>query len=132
MLCLPAPPTVGATSPTCINYGHTNHFTQECTAPRKNAAQGHVNHPPRGPQKVATTKTGRVNYNTMEDVLEGEQLLAGTFSLQGHPIIILFNSGATHNLISKACIQKCQLAIMHVSTPYMISTWGGDCHQPSS
>jgi hypothetical protein len=61
----------------------------------------------------------------MEDVPEGEQVLTGMFSLNGHPIIILFDFGAGHNFISKTCIKNCQLTIMHLSTPYMISTPGG-------
>jgi hypothetical protein len=60
----------------------------------------------------------------MENVPEGEQILAGTFSLNGHPIIILLDFGATHNFNSKACTQKCQLAITHLSIPYMISIPG--------
>jgi hypothetical protein len=74
---------------------------------------------------VAVAKTGRINYTTLEDVLEGEQVLAGMFTLNGHPIVILFYSGATHNLISKACTKSRWLTITHLSTPYMISTLGG-------
>jgi hypothetical protein len=70
-------------------------------------------------------KTGRVNYTTMEDVPEGEKVLAGTFSLNRYLVVILFDSGATHDFISKACIQKSQLAIQHMSTPYLIKTPGG-------
>jgi hypothetical protein len=46
-------------------------------------------------------------------------------SLNGHPIVVLFYSGATHNFNSKACTQNCQLTITQLSTPYMISTLGG-------
>jgi hypothetical protein len=70
-------------------------------------------------------KTGRVNYTSMEDVPEGEQVLAGTFSLNGYLVVILFDSGATHDFISKACTQRCLLVIQHINTPYMISTPGG-------
>jgi predicted aspartyl protease len=58
----------------------------------------------------------------MEDIPEGEQVLAGTFSLNGYPVVTLFDSGATHDFISKACTQRCQLVIQHIDTPYMIST----------
>jgi hypothetical protein len=74
---------------------------------------------------VTIAKTGHVNYNTMEDIPEGEQVLAGTFSLNGQLVVILFDSGATHDFISKACIQKSQLTIQHISTPYLIKTSGG-------
>jgi hypothetical protein len=76
--------------------------------------------------RVIAAKTGRVNYTTMEDIPEGEQVLAGTFLLNGYPIVILFDSGATHDFISKACTQKYQLTIAHTHTPYKISTLGGN------
>jgi hypothetical protein len=74
---------------------------------------------------VAAAKTGRVNYTTLEDIPEGEQVLVGTFSLNEYPAVVLFNSGATHDFITKACTQRCQLSIHHVDTPYLISTPGG-------
>jgi hypothetical protein len=95
-------------------------------APKKTATQGHITPPPRGPQKVAVVKTGRVNYTTMEDIPKGEQVLTGTFSLNGHPTTVLFDSGASHDFISKACTQKHQLVIEHIITPYLIRTPGGN------
>jgi hypothetical protein len=91
---LPAPPTAGAASGhTCFNYLCSAHFARECTALKRTATQGHVTPPPRGPQKVTVAKAGRVNYTTMEDIHEGEHILAGTFSLNGHPTTVLFDSG---------------------------------------
>jgi hypothetical protein len=82
--------------------------------------------PPRGPQKVVVAKTDRVNYTTMEDIPEGEQVLVGMFSLNGHPTTVLFDSGASHDFNSKACTQKHQLVIEHIITPYLIHTPGGN------
>jgi hypothetical protein len=73
---------------------------------------------------VVATRTSRVNYTTVEDVSESEQVLVGTFSLNMHPIIVLFDSGASHDFINKACTQKCQLVIEHMTTPYTILTPG--------
>jgi hypothetical protein len=93
--------------------------------PKKKAAQGDITHPPHGPQKVAVVKIGRVNYTTMEGIPEGEPVLAGTFFLNDHSAIVLFDSDATHDFVSKACTQKCNLVIEPISAPYMISTPGG-------
>jgi hypothetical protein len=49
----------------------------------------------------------------------------GTLSLNGYLVVILFDSSATHDFISKACIQKSQLVIQHIGTPYLIKTPGG-------
>jgi hypothetical protein len=56
----------------------------------------------------------------MEDIPEGEQVLTSMFYLNEHPIVILFNSSATHDFISKACTQRHQLDIQHSNTPYLI------------
>jgi predicted aspartyl protease len=48
----------------------------------------------------------------------------GTFYLNGHPILILFDSGATRDFISKTCTQKYQMTIESIKTPYMIRTLG--------
>jgi hypothetical protein len=48
------------------------------------------------------------------------------FFINDHSAIVLFDSGATYDFVSKACTQKCKLVIEPISAPYMISTPGGD------
>jgi hypothetical protein len=67
-------------------------------------------------------KTDRVNYTTMEDIPEGEQVLAGTFFSERAPCYHFVCSGASHDFISRACTQKSHMAIEYLPTPYMIST----------
>jgi hypothetical protein len=50
------------------------------------------------------------------------QSLRVRYFLNNHSTIILFDSGATHDFISKACTQKCKLVIEPINAPYMIST----------
>jgi hypothetical protein len=66
-------------------------------------------------------RSGRVNHTTVEDIPMGE-VHASTFLLFGHPIIILFDSGASHDFISSACAKNAQLSHWVGKPSYMIST----------
>jgi hypothetical protein len=63
----------------------------------------------RGQQKGPTPWTGRTNYTTVEEIPTGEEVLAGTFFLNEHPVIILFNSGALHDFMSSTSAKKAKL-----------------------
>jgi predicted aspartyl protease len=58
----------------------------------------------------------------VEEIPTGEELLVGTFFLNEHPIIILFDSGASHDFISSTCAKKVMLSMLAMEAPYMIST----------
>jgi hypothetical protein len=51
-------------------------------------------------------------------------MLAGMFSLNEHPVIILFDSGASHDFISSTCAKKAMLSMVAMEAPYVISTLG--------
>jgi predicted aspartyl protease len=61
----------------------------------------------------------------MEEIPTGEEVLVGTFSLNEHPVIILFDSGASHDFISSTCAKKAMLSMVATEAPYVISTPGG-------
>jgi hypothetical protein len=44
------------------------------------------------------------------------------FFLNKHPIIILFDSGASHDFVSSACAERARLRLVPSWTPYVIST----------
>jgi predicted aspartyl protease len=52
-------------------------------------------------------------------------VLASTFFLNERPIVILFDSGASHDFTSSACAKKARLTLMASGAPYVISTHGG-------
>jgi hypothetical protein len=70
-------------------------------------------------------RSGHVNHTTVEDIPEGEEVLAGTLILFEHPVIILFDSGASHNFMSSTCAKKPKLALTITKPSYKISTHGG-------
>jgi hypothetical protein len=66
---------------------------------------------------------GHTNYTTMEEIPMGEEVLAGTFFLNKHPVIIL-DSGVSHDFISSTCAKKTMLSMVVAEAPYVISTPG--------
>jgi hypothetical protein len=71
------------------------------------------------------SRSGRVNHTTVKDIPEGEEVLAGTFLLFGHPILIMFDSGASHDFMSSTCGKRAELSLTVSKPSYMISTPGG-------
>jgi hypothetical protein len=61
----------------------------------------------------------------VEEIPMGEEVLAGMFSHNEHPIIILFDSGALHDFISSTSAKKARLSMVAMKAPYVISTPGG-------
>jgi hypothetical protein len=78
-------------------------------------------HQQRGP----APRTGHVNYRTMDGIPTREEVFAGAFFLNERPIIILFDSGASHDFMSSTCVKKARLTLMAPGAPYVISTPGG-------
>jgi hypothetical protein len=67
----------------------------------------------------------RATYTTEEEIPMGEEVLAGTFFLNEHPILILFDSGASHDFVSSACAERAKLTLVASEAAYVISTPGG-------
>jgi hypothetical protein len=55
----------------------------------------------------------------------GEEVLASTFFLNERPIVILFDSGASHDFMSSTCAKKARLTLVVSGMPYVISTPSG-------
>jgi hypothetical protein len=88
-----------------------------------------INHQ-KGPQRDPTPWTGRANYTTVEAIPMGEEVLVGTLFLSEHPVIILFDSRASHDFMSSTCAKKGMLSLVTSGAPYEISTPGGRVDSP--
>jgi hypothetical protein len=53
------------------------------------------------------------------------EVLVGTFFLKEHLVIILFDSGVSHDFMSSTCAKKAKLSLVASGAPYVISTPGG-------
>jgi hypothetical protein len=67
---------------------------------------------------------GHAKFTALEEIPPGEEVLAGTFFLYEHPIIVLFDSRASHDFLSLACVRKAKLNPCATPVPYSISTPG--------
>jgi hypothetical protein len=105
------------------------HFAQECCQSKQSnspRALAPVVNRQRGHQKGLVPWTGCANYTTVEEIAMGEEVLAGTFFLHERPIIIiLFDSGASHDFMSFTYAKKAKLSLVASGAPYVISTLGG-------
>jgi hypothetical protein len=61
----------------------------------------------------------------MDEIPTGEEVLEGMFFLNEHPIIILFDSGASYDFMSSTYPKKVKLSLVASGVPYVISTPGG-------
>jgi hypothetical protein len=69
-------------------------------------------------------RQGRVNFTTLAELPEGALIMTGTFSINYKPVIILFDSGATHSFICDKCVARVRLDSCQVKGSYIISTPG--------
>jgi len=74
-----------------------------------------------GKGKKSAPKMGQLHYSQLEQVPEGEPVLAGTFLVNDHPTVVLFDSGATFSFISKAYALKHGYKIIELKHKYHIT-----------
>jgi hypothetical protein len=66
-----------------------------------------------------------VNLTTLSELPEGTPIMTGTFSINHYPVIVLFDTGATHSFISMDCGTRVGLDICDINEAYRIVTPGG-------
>jgi hypothetical protein len=101
------------------------HFVRDSHQPKQSnssQASAPMVNQQRGQQRDPAPQTGCCNYTTLDEIPICEGVLAGTFFLNENPIIILFDSGASHDFMSSTCAKKAKLSLVASRAPYVIST----------
>jgi hypothetical protein len=90
----------------CFNYNQTGHFVKFCPYPKRHQTQYQA----------------RVHHTTIDDIPEGEPMIADMFSINNHPVVILFDSGSSHSFMSQAFAIKYEQKIVELECAYWISS----------
>jgi hypothetical protein len=67
-----------------------------------------------------------VHHTTIDDILEGEPMTVGMFSINNHPAGVLFDYGSSHSFISQAFARKHEQKIVELECAYRISSARAD------
>jgi hypothetical protein len=51
-------------------------------------------------KKVPVSRSGQVNYMKAEEILQSHSVMDGMFTIDSHPALVLFDSGASHSFMS--------------------------------
>jgi hypothetical protein len=73
------------------------------------------------PKKKNDVYPARVHLNTAYEIADGELVMAGTFLVNDHPAVVLFDSGSSHSLMSTAFAHRFDHSSVEVGHKYRIS-----------
>ena len=59
-----------------------------------------------------------------EEILQNDPMMAGMFTIDSHPIYVLFDSGASYSFMSMGFAQRHSISLMAIPIAYKISTLG--------
>ncbi|WVZ97999.1 hypothetical protein U9M48_043492 [Paspalum notatum var. saurae] len=113
------PPSKPSASSPCLTCGRAGHSSRTCRTRQK--TPGSV---PTDKGKKSAPKMGQLHYSQLEQVSKGEPVLAGTFLVNDHPTVVLFDLGATFSFISKAYALKHGYEITELKQKYHITAAG--------
>jgi hypothetical protein len=74
----------------CFNCNQLGHFVKFCPYPKKQQTQYQA----------------RVHHTTVDDIPEGEPMTIDMFSINDHPIVVLFDSVSSHSFVSQAFLRS--------------------------
>jgi hypothetical protein len=126
-------PALPNSSTSCFNCGKSGHFIKDCPYPRQNKSNNHQNlgSSYQGKGNVTNNsagknvkKTRRIYYTQVATTPEGEPVMMGTFLVANHPVVILFDSGASHTFISKKFVEKCCIHCTESREGFIIHSLG--------
>jgi hypothetical protein len=127
-------PALPSSSTGCFNYGKSGHFIKDCPYLKQNKfnTQQNSGSSNQGKWNMSTNsagknvkKTGQIYYTQVATTREGEPVMMGTFLVANHPVVILFDYGASHTFISKNFVEKHCIPSTESREGFIIHSPGG-------
>ena len=70
------------------------------------------------------SRSGHVNFTKAEEIPQGEPMMVGMFTIDSHPVYVLFDSSASHSFMSMGFAQRHNISTMAIPIAYRIRTLG--------
>jgi hypothetical protein len=108
-------PTGQKTGPTCFKCSQVGHYANACPVGNSGTPAQNKQQTPSKGYSIA-----RVNQVSADATPDGADITLGTFYVNAIPATILFDSGATHSLMSARYANTIEIPLQHMRKPMIV------------
>ena len=101
----------------CFNCRQKGHIQRDCPYPKKEQNGGGLNDQTGHPKAM-----GRVFTLNDAEASKSKDLIQGKCFINGIPLLVLFDSSATHSFISYSCVVKLKLFVSSLNKDLVVET----------
>ena len=105
------------TEVTCFKCSGKGHISSNCPNGRKERASGSLS-----AQSGRPKTTGRVFALSGADAAKSDDLIQGICFIDQIPLVVLYDSGATHSFIARTCVEKLSLPVSSLKVDLLVDT----------
>ena len=111
---------------TCHRIGHKAQVCPQRQLSAQLGLLGSQSPPARSMLAISSRDHGRLNHITTKNAMEAPEVVLGKLEVEGAPIVVLFDSGATYSYVTSKFMQKQTLPTKHWGRSMITSSPLGD------